>query len=179
MTRSEVRVLSAPRIVVKNATLKTASVLEQLLLFEFDVDLGIPDLVVNPAQHSRLTKNSLKEVGSVITRFSVCWPRSEQTSRATASHTTDCRARGESMPTPPKQLTLQLRVELGEVTPTVWRQILVPTSVRLSRLHDMLQAAMGWTNSHLHAYNVGDARYGMCFDEYPEGEIDEQTVTVL
>ncbi len=52
-------------------------------------------------------------------------------------------------------------------------------SVRLSRLHDMLQTAMGWTNSHLHAYTVGDARYGMCFDEYPEGEIDEQTVTVL
>jgi hypothetical protein len=83
------------------------------------------------------------------------------------------------MSTTPEQLTLQLRVELDEVTPTVWRQILVPTSVRMSRLHDMIQAAMGWTNSHLHAFTVGDARYGMCFDEHPEGEIDEQTVTVL
>ena len=43
----------------------------------------------------------------------------------------------------------------------------------------MIQAAMGWTNSHLHAFTVGDARFGMCFDDYPEGEIDEQTVTVL
>ncbi|HEY5304122.1 MAG TPA: plasmid pRiA4b ORF-3 family protein [Acidimicrobiales bacterium] len=83
------------------------------------------------------------------------------------------------MPTPPEHLTLQLRVELDEVVPTIWRQILVPTSVRMSRLHDMIQAAMGWTNSHLHAFSVGDARYGMCFDEYPEGEVDEQTVTVL
>ena len=38
---------------------------------------------------------------------------------------------------------------------------------------------MGWTNSHLHAFTVGDARCGMCFDEHLEREIDEQTVTVL
>lgn len=83
------------------------------------------------------------------------------------------------MPTPPEQLTFQLYVELNEVTPTIWRRILVPTSVRMIRLHDMIQATMGWTNSHLHAFTVGDERYGMCFDDYPEGEIDEQTVTVL
>lgn len=85
---------------------------------------------------------------------------------------------GRSMPTHPEHLTLQLLVELDEVTPTVWRRILVPTGVRMSRLHDMIQAAMGWTNSHLHAFVVGDARFGLCFDEHPEGEIDEQTVTI-
>jgi hypothetical protein len=76
-------------------------------------------------------------------------------------------------------LTFQLYVELDEVTPPVWRRILVSTGARMSRLHDMIQAAMGWTNSHLHALTVGDARFGMCFGDYPEGEIDEQTVTVL
>ena len=49
----------------------------------------------------------------------------------------------------------------------------------MAKLSGMLLAAMGWTNSHLHAFEVGDKRYGMCFDEYPEGEIDEKTVTVL
>ena len=83
------------------------------------------------------------------------------------------------MPTTPAQLTLQLLVELDEVTPTVWRRVLAPTGVRMSRLHDMIQAAMGWTDSHLHVFTVGDAHYGMCFDEHPEDEIDEQTVTVL
>ena len=83
------------------------------------------------------------------------------------------------MPAPPEQLTLQLYVELDNVTPAIWRRILVPTSVRMSRLHDMIQAAMGWTNSRLHAFTVGDARYGLRFDEHPDGEIDEQTVTVL
>ncbi len=38
---------------------------------------------------------------------------------------------------------------------------------------------MGWTNSHLHAFRLGDARYGMHLDKFPEGEIDEKTVTVL
>ena len=82
------------------------------------------------------------------------------------------------MPTPPEQLTLQLHVELEEVTPVVWRRIWVPTAVKLARLHDMLQAAMGWSDSHLHAFSVGDVRYGMCLDEHPEGEIDDQSVTV-
>ena len=83
------------------------------------------------------------------------------------------------MPTTPTQLTLQLLVELDEVAPTVWRRILVPTGVKMARLHDMIQAATGWANSHVHAFTVGDERFVACFGEYPEGEIDEQTVTVL
>ena len=31
----------------------------------------------------------------------------------------------------------------------------------------------------LHSFTIGDDRYGMQFDEYPEGEIDEKQVTVL
>jgi hypothetical protein len=38
---------------------------------------------------------------------------------------------------------------------------------------------LGWTNSHLHAFRVGEHRYGMCLDDYPEEEIDEKGVTVL
>ncbi len=83
------------------------------------------------------------------------------------------------MPQPPPQVTLQLRVELQEVTPAVWRRILVPTSVRLDRLADMLIAAMGWTNSHLHCFEIGAERYGMQFDEFPDGELDEKSITVL
>lgn len=73
----------------------------------------------------------------------------------------------------------QLRVTLDGVVPAVWRRLLVPASVRLAKLHDVLQAAMGWTNSHLHSFTIGGQRYGMHFDEYPDGEIDEKTVTVL
>ena len=38
---------------------------------------------------------------------------------------------------------------------------------------------MGWTDSHLHGFTIGDQRYGMHFDDYPEGEIDETEVSLL
>jgi hypothetical protein len=32
----------------------------------------------------------------------------------------------------------------------------VPLKIRLGRLHLVLQAAMGWTNSHLYEFRAGD-----------------------
>ena len=43
----------------------------------------------------------------------------------------------------------------------MWRRVLVPGEVRLSKLHDVFQAAMGWTNSHLHSFTIGDRLFGM------------------
>lgn len=82
-------------------------------------------------------------------------------------------------PRPPGQSVFQFRIQLNDVNPVVWRRLLVPGSVRMAKLSEMLLAAVGWTNSHLHAFRVGDVRYGMNFDEYPDGEIDEKQVTVL
>ena len=74
---------------------------------------------------------------------------------------------------------VQLRVSLMEITPTIWRRMLVPGSVRLAKLHLMLQAAMGWTDSHLHDFRVGDKVYGTQIDDYPDDELNENDVTVL
>jgi hypothetical protein len=70
-------------------------------------------------------------------------------------------------------------MQLAGINPVVWRRVLVPGAIRLAKLSEILLTAMGWTNSHLHAFRVGDKRYGMCFDEYPDEEIDEKGVTVL
>ena len=32
---------------------------------------------------------------------------------------------------------------------------------------NILLATMGWSNSHLHAFDVGSKRYGMNYDDYP------------
>lgn len=82
-------------------------------------------------------------------------------------------------PQPPGQSVVQLRIQLVGIDPPVWRRLLVPGSVRLAKLHDMFQAAMGWTDSHLHSFEIGDERYGMHADDYPEDEIDDKTVTVI
>ncbi len=49
----------------------------------------------------------------------------------------------------------------------------------MAKLADILLVAMGWSNAHLHAFTVGATRYGMHLDDYPEGEVDEKTITVL
>jgi hypothetical protein len=72
----------------------------------------------------------------------------------------------------------ELEVRLDDVTPAVWRRLLVPGTVSLAKLHDIFQAAMGWDNAHLHSFRVGDALYGTQIDDYPEDEIDESTVSV-
>ena len=52
-----------------------------------------------------------------------------------------------------------LRVELAESVPTIWRQIEIDSRVTLEVLHHILQAAMGWTESHLHDFEISGKRY--------------------
>ena len=88
-----------------------------------------------------------------------------------------CSLRG--VPNPPGQPVFDCVVELNEVVPRVWRRLLVPGSVRLGKLHRILQAAMGWEDSHLHAFDIADRRYGLLLDEHPDDELDEASVTVV
>jgi hypothetical protein len=80
---------------------------------------------------------------------------------------------------PSGQSAFRVRLQLADVEPVVWRRLLVPGMVRMAKFSGILLTAMGWTDSHLHIFRVGDKRYGMCFDDYPEEEIDEKGVTVL
>jgi hypothetical protein len=58
----------------------------------------------------------------------------------------------------------KLRVALDDIKPQVWRQFVVPASITLDRLHDVLQVVMGWTDSHLHSFTIA----GQEFTEDPE-----------
>ncbi len=54
----------------------------------------------------------------------------------------------------------------------------MPGGAKMAKLHDMFQAAMGWTNAHLHSFTIGGDLYGMQFDDYLEEELDEAEYTV-
>jgi len=57
---------------------------------------------------------------------------------------------------------LQLKISLvGVSKPAVWRRVLVPADVRLDRLHEVIQAAMGWEDYHMHVITNGSAEYGI------------------
>lgn len=56
----------------------------------------------------------------------------------------------------------QLKITLVEAdAPPVWRRVLVPAAIRLDRLHEVVQAAMGWQNAHLHVFSDGQTNYGV------------------
>ncbi|WP_276965155.1 plasmid pRiA4b ORF-3 family protein [Metallibacterium scheffleri] len=60
------------------------------------------------------------------------------------------------MPKPPRPQPVALRIELLEVVPLVWRRVLVSSHWTLASLHHYLQWVMGWTESHVHEFQVGD-----------------------
>lgn len=72
----------------------------------------------------------------------------------------------------------QLKITLEDVKPKVWRRLLVPGAISLGELHNIFQVAMGWTDSHLHSFTIGDELYGTQYDDYPEEELDENETTV-
>lgn len=55
----------------------------------------------------------------------------------------------------------EVRVTLRHVDPPISRTLRVPADLPLSGLHEVLQTAFGWQNSHLHDFHVGDIRFGM------------------
>ncbi len=67
---------------------------------------------------------------------------------------------------------LCLKVTLADVEPTVLRRIEVPAGIALDRLHLTLQAALGWTNSHLYEIRAGKVGWGLPDPDWPEGMRD-------
>jgi hypothetical protein len=72
----------------------------------------------------------------------------------------------------------QIRVTLKGVRPPIWRRLLVAGDTRLARLHDVLQIAMGWTDSHLHQFTAGGIAYGQPDREYGLDVRDERRVAL-
>ncbi len=77
------------------------------------------------------------------------------------------------MPTP-KQV-YQLKVTLDDVSPPIWRRLLVSEDTNLLTLHEIIQKAMDWGNYHLHMFTIARQIYGDPEDdEYGElGSKDE------
>jgi hypothetical protein len=55
---------------------------------------------------------------------------------------------------------IRLRIELLDTDPLVWRRVLVPEQINLHRLHEVIQAAMGWCDCHLYEFECDGRYYG-------------------
>ena len=74
---------------------------------------------------------------------------------------------------------VQVRISLMEHTPTIWRRLLVPGEIKLSKLHMIFQAAMGWEDYHLHYFEIDGQRYGIPDEDFETEDIDDEEVTFV
>ena len=58
-------------------------------------------------------------------------------------------------PVPTSVRGFRVRLDLRGAKPPVWRRLELPGDLTLPRLHDVIQVAMGWTDSHLHRCRTG------------------------
>ena len=73
----------------------------------------------------------------------------------------------------------QIKITLQNSNPPIWRRIQIQGDTSLDKLHDILQVAMGWTNSHLHQFIVDGAYFGPFNPEYPEPPMSDETQFTL
>ena len=76
-------------------------------------------------------------------------------------------------------VTYVVRIDLKGTRPPLWRRLELASDLFLHDLHDVIQAAFGWTDSHLHRFGSGpeyysrDTEYYLCPFDVEEGEISE------
>jgi hypothetical protein len=73
----------------------------------------------------------------------------------------------------------RLKITLDDVTPAVLRRIEVPLNIRLDRLHLALQAAMGWSNSHLYEIRARDVGWGEPDPDWGGGPLDARKARLV
>jgi hypothetical protein len=81
-------------------------------------------------------------------------------------------------------VTFRIRVDLKGTRPPLWRRFELASDLFLDQVHDIIQIAFGWTDSHLHGFSSGPGFYGAQTERYlcpfdvaegetgvPEGEV--------
>jgi hypothetical protein len=73
----------------------------------------------------------------------------------------------------------RLKITLDDVEPKVLRRMEVPLTIRLDRLHLALQAALGWTNSHLYEIRAKDVGWGIPDPDWRDGPLDASKTRLI
>lgn len=141
---------------------------------------------------------SMMEVASMTLALAEALPdgdaRSQLAIMYLAEHLTDHLQRGISSAGTPKpsqqtrsrrkcssDVLFQFKIALQGVNPPIWRRIQTK-DCKLDKLHEHIQTAMGWTNSHLHQFEIEGRRYGdpgLLGDGFDDFECVDSTNTML
>lgn len=76
---------------------------------------------------------------------------------------------------------VRLKVVLLGVEPPIWRRVEVPANYSLAQLDAVIQIAMGWENSHLHRFEIGEMTYSdqLAEDPWPGQRLGDEAATTV
>jgi hypothetical protein len=60
----------------------------------------------------------------------------------------------------------RVRIDLNETRPPLWRRLELASDLFLDQVHEIIQVAFGWTDSHLHQFGSGPGHYGPETEHY-------------
>lgn len=81
----------------------------------------------------------------------------------------------------PTDSIYQFKITLLGAKPPIWRRIQV-RDCTLDKFHEHIQTAMGWTNSHLHQFEIKTKRFGdpeLLDDGFEDSKCEDSTRTFL
>ena len=59
----------------------------------------------------------------------------------------------------------QIKIKLIDSEPLIWRRVIVPAEITFKRLHDTIQFAMGWWDSHLYEFEFPEEKLRITCDD--------------
>lgn len=77
-----------------------------------------------------------------------------------------------------ERVLYRVRVDLDDSDPLIWRRLDLRSDLSLDVVHDVLQLAFGWTDSHLHCFSLGGGPFDdhsqlfLCPFDVEEGDSD-------
>jgi hypothetical protein len=80
-------------------------------------------------------------------------------------------------PRRPDVVTYRVRVDLKGTRPPLWRRLELSSDLQLNEVHQVIQEAFGWTDSHLHQFASGpsphsqETEYYLCSFQVDEGDV--------
>lgn len=77
-----------------------------------------------------------------------------------------------------KPSVMQLKLKIRDTSPPIWRRVLVPSSMRLDQLPQVIQYSFGWYDAHPHQFEL-DGVHGVSYgapDSEIMSDVDESTV---
>jgi len=78
-----------------------------------------------------------------------------------------------------KTKIFEIEIVLQDVRSPVVRRVQVPGEATLAVLPEVVQSALGWTNSHLHEFNVDGVRYGVPDPDWSVDQVGDEAKVKL